>query len=173
MELKDIKERLEKLNSSKLIDVVKNHKQYGYTDDVRAYALTLLEQQGITLEDLHLTGNLENTTYTHANELFLSYKRSSLVALITYCLAILIKALLVYQFIESGKIMSVILIITSILYFIFLIRSFLIQNDFSKLTGTDIGTEAILVYLFLGMPFYIIMYFVFRIQMKERMSLIH
>ena len=168
----NIKERLAKLDTSKLIDIVKNHKQYGYPDEVRTYAITLLEQQGISMEDLRLTGNLENTTYNYANDLFSSYNRNSIIAFITYCLAILIKGLLVYRLISSSDTTSIILIASVVVYLIFLIRSFLNQNDFYKLTGGDFGSEGILIYLFAGMPLYIFMYFIFRNQMKERMSFI-
>ncbi len=172
MDITNIKERLAKLDSNKLIDVVKNYRQYGYPDDVRAYAMTLLEQQGISKEDLRLTGNLENTTYNYANDIFSSYNRNSMIAFIAYCLAIVLKGSLMYHLISQGSMLSILFIFLVAVYLIFLIRSFLNQTDFNKLTGSDTGSESILIYLFLGMPFYMIMYFVFRKQMKERMSLI-
>jgi hypothetical protein len=44
------------------------------------------------------------------------------------------------------------------------------QNQFYKAINKDYGTEGALLYLFLGMPFYIFMYFYFRNQMKEKMK---
>jgi hypothetical protein len=56
-----------------------------------------------------------------------------------------------------------------ILYIVFLIISFMNQNQFYKAIGHDYGTEGALLYLFLGMPFYMFMYFYFRNQMKDKM----
>jgi hypothetical protein len=57
-----------------------------------------------------------------------------------------------------------------IFYFIFLAKSFLNQEHFYKIIKKDSGTENALVYLFLGMPFYILAYFYFKSQMKEKMN---
>ena len=172
MESTDIKEKLSKLDRSKLTDIVKNYRQYGYSDDVRAYTIKLLEQHGISQEDLRLTGNLENTTYTYANDILSSYKRNSLIAFVSYCFTIVIKGLTIYHFVTPTYMTSILLIVSTIVYLIFLLMSFFNQNEFYKLTGSDYGSEGILLYLFLGMPLYIFMYFVFRNQMKERMALI-
>jgi hypothetical protein len=172
MESANFKNKLTKLDTSKLIDIVKNYRQYGYSDDVRAYALKLLEQHGISEEDLRLTGNLENTTYSYANNIFSSYKRNSFIAFVSYCVTIVIKGLTIYQFVTPTYMTSILLIVSTVTYLILLLMSFLNQNKFYKLTGSDYGSEGILLYLFLGMPLYIFMYFIFRNQMKERMAFI-
>ena len=172
MDATTIKERLAKFDSGKLIDIVKNYRQYGYSDDLRAYAIELLEQHGISKDDLRLTGNLENTTYNHAKDIFSSYHRNSLIAFVAYCFALFIKGSSAFHLITPGSSTSLVFIILIVVFLTFLIRSFLNQNDFYKLTGGDFGSEGVLIYLVLGMPFYIIMYFRFQKQMKEKMSLI-
>ena len=44
-------ERLKKLDTDKLIDVVKNYRQYGYEENLRNSAISLLEERGITTVD--------------------------------------------------------------------------------------------------------------------------
>ena len=37
---------LKRFDNDKLIDVVKNYKRYGYDDEIRDYAIRLLEERG-------------------------------------------------------------------------------------------------------------------------------
>jgi hypothetical protein len=172
METINLSEKLAKLDSDKLIDIVRNYKQYGYTDEIRSMALSQLEKQGISTEDLRLTGNLENATFNQASDLFSSFNRNSTIAFIAYCLAIAVKGLLIYHVLANNTVTTAVFLLLVIVYIIFLTRSFINQNNFFKLAGADYGSEGALVYLLLGMPFYIFMYFLFRKQMKERMSFI-
>ena len=55
-------------------------------------------------------------------------------------------------------------------YLTFLVISFLNQYQFYKVINLDYGTEGALLYLFVGMPFYIFMYFYFKNQKKEQMK---
>lgn len=175
MEVSELQERLRKLDADKLIDVVKNYRQYGYTDAIRNYALTILEERGINKNDLQLTGNYENKTYDFAIDLYASFKRNSANAFICYALLILIKFGAPHLGVSSNYSAMVIItiyILSLAIYFIFLVRSFLNQSEFYKLSGDDFGLGGTLLYLFLGMPFYFPMYFVFKNQMKEKMKVI-
>jgi len=166
-------ERLKKLDNNKLIDVVKNYRQYGYDDNLRASAITILEDRGITKEQLQLTGNFENRTYDFADGLYKSFSRNSKVAFILYGILLLTNILvpIISMNSESLGILTLIINLGSLIfYFVFLIKSFLNQNQFYKAIKQDYGTEGALLYFFLGMPFYIIMYFYFRNQMKEKMK---
>ena len=166
-------EKLKKLDTNKLIDVVKNYRQYGYDENLRASAFSILEDRGITKEDLQLTGNLENRTYDLADDLYKSFSQNSKIAFILYGILLLTNILIPILSRDSDTLGLITLIInigSLIFYFIFLIKSFLNQNQFYKAIGKDYGTEGVLLYLFIGMPFYIIMYFYFRNQMKEKMK---
>ena len=61
-------------------------------------------------------------------------------------------------------------LLSFVLYFVFLIRSFINQSQFYKVIGQNYGADGTLLYLFLGMPFYIFMYFYFKSQMQEKMK---
>ena len=40
------KETLNRLSDSKLIDAIKNHKQYGYSDELKELAILILSERG-------------------------------------------------------------------------------------------------------------------------------
>ena len=82
MEFSEIQERLNKLDTEKLIEVVKNYRQYGYTAEVRNYALSLLEKQGIDRSDLQLTGNFENKAFNLASDSYDAYNKNSKIAFV-------------------------------------------------------------------------------------------
>lgn len=165
--------RLQNLENKQLIDVVKNYRQYGYDDEMRKIALSILKERGVSKEHLQLTGNLENKTYDYAIDLYKSFSSNSKIAFLLYIL-ILLNNILTPLITSSselfallGRIGNWILFIS---YFIFLAKSFLNQEHFYKIINKNSGTENALVYLFLGMPFYILAYFYFKSQMKEKMN---
>ncbi len=163
-------ERLNKLDDNKLIDVVKNYRQYGYDEDLRNTAISILNKRGITKEQLQLFGDFENKTYDYALELYHSFNKSSKIAFILYGVLLLTNILVPIIAVSSesfGSLISVINWISFISYFIFLIKSFINQNQFYKTINQDYGLEGLFIYFFLGMPFYIIMFFYFRNQMNE------
>ena len=165
--------RLKNLENKQLIDIVKNYRQYGYDQEMRDEAILILEKRGVSQEHLRLTGNLENTDYNHAIDLYASFVSNSRVAFVLY-LSILLNSLLIpflfsdsATFLQFGSILNWMFVI---LYFIFLIKSFLNQDQLYKIIDEKTDSENVLVYLLLGIPFYILAYFYFKNQMKEKMK---
>lgn len=166
-------EKLKSLDNEKLIDIVKNFRQYGYDESLRKLAILTLKERGIDENYLQLTGNFTNTSYDSAQNNYTSFIQNSKKAFILFIVVILTNILIsIAENISEliALIMSIILLISVIFYMIFLIRSFINQNQFYKTLGQDYGTEGALTYFFLGMPFYFIMFFYFRNQMKEKMN---
>lgn len=165
--------RIQNLSDEKLIDVVKNYRQYGYDGNMRTSALSLLEIRGISKEQLELTGNYENKIYDHAGRLYSAYNRNSKIAFVLY-LIILINNILIPVLSQNSDTLSYVLLIANFLivigYFVFLIKSFSNQSQFYKSINQDYGTEGALMYFLLGIPFYFLMFFYFRNQMKEKMK---
>lgn len=169
----DTLKRLENLDTDKLIDVVKNYRQYGYDNTIREAALSILSERGINQEHLELSGNLNNVTYDEAHHVFDTFNRNSkrafLLFIISLLTLILTPILSVYN--ETLTLISFRLNwIVLLSYFIFLIRSFMNQQQFYRLIGKSYGTDNALIYLLVGMPFYLFMFFYFRNQMKEEMK---
>lgn len=169
----DNKEKLIHLDNDKLIDIVKNYRQYGYDDQLRETVILILEDRGITKEQLKITGSFENRTYDDAQNLFHTFKKNSIITFIIYMILFLSRVairLLPDTSINLTTLIFILTILAFILYFVFLIMSFINQIRFYKAIGEDYGTEGALIYLFLGMPFYFFMYFYFRNQMKDKMK---
>lgn len=173
---KEYLERLNNLNNEKLIDVVKNYRQYGYTNELRKSAISILEERGIHKEQLQLTGKFENTTYNKAKEIYTSFHRNSKITFTFYTILLVLNILapILLTNIEYPLTIITVLGWTSIiLYFIFLLKSFINHHQFYKLIDKNSETESIFIYVFLGMPFYIFMHFYFRKKMKEEINEIH
>ena len=169
----DQRERLQKFDNDKLIEVVKNYRQYGYDERLRQSAIDILAERGITKEHLQIAGGLENRTYDYAKDLFDSFLRNSLIAFVMFLILFSSRVAIRIVPVDSEGLALTILIVTVlsfVLYFIFLIMSFMNQNQFYKAIGQDYGTEGALLYLLLGMPIYMFMYFYFRNQMMEKMK---
>lgn len=166
-------DRLLKLDNDKLFDVVKNYRQYGYDDQLRTAAIQILEDRGISVEQLKATGNFENQTYDVANDLFKSFMKNSKLAFIMY-LILFASKLAVPILASNSELLSLAMFIVTIfslvLYFVFLVKSFINQTQFYKAIGKEYGTEGALLYLLLGMPIYMFMYFYFKKQMKQKMN---
>jgi len=172
----DLQTRIIRLSTDQLIDVVKNYRQYGYSLEVRSYALGLLEKQGISQTDLQLTNSLDNHIYAKAKEIFATYTIDSRRAFICYSILLMVNVLMFFARHDMTEQATIILtvskIIFTVLYLLFLFRSFLSQDRFQQVVGDSNKDGNVLTYLFLGMPFYVILYFVFKQQMVERMKMI-
>jgi hypothetical protein len=165
-------DRLNNLDNKKLIDVVKNYRQYGYDENMRANAISILNERGITKEQLEITGNFDNNTYDYATELYESFSKSSKIAFVLFLIVLLTNILIPIAAVNSEIMASLLLLLNFLVligYIIFLIRSFMNQNQFYKTINQNYGTEGALMYLLLGMPFYFLMYFYFRKQMNEKL----
>jgi hypothetical protein len=166
-------EKLKNLNNEKLIDVVKNYRQFGYDEETRKAAIEILESRGIDMETLKIRGDFENKSYDDAIEYFKSYDNNSKIALVLYIIMI-VSRILVFGLPDSNNfLISAFLIffwLTLIGYLIYFIKAFISQTKYFNLIGKDeygLGLNANL-YFIVGPFIYLIMYFIFRKQIKEQ-----
>jgi len=171
----DIYSKLDSFDNGKLIDVVKNYKQYGYDNELRNIAIEILEKRGINKEQLKLTGNFENAAYESAKGIHSSFSRNSKIAFVLYGI-VLISNILVSVFARNSEELALIILILNwialISYIVFIIKSFINQNDFYAAIGKYNDSSSVLIYFFIGMSFYIFAYFYFKNQMNDEMKLI-
>lgn len=171
----NINSKLESFENGKLIDIVKNYKQYGYDNDLRNIAIGILEKRGINKEQLELSGNFENCSYKSAKEIHKLFSRNSKIAFILYGI-VLITNILVSVFARNSELLESITLVINwisiLLYFVFLIKSFMNQNEFYRAIGKKNDSSSILIYAFLGLPFYIFTYFYFRNKMNDELKMV-
>lgn len=171
----NISERLISMEDHKLIDVVKNYRQYGYNNELRNEALKILKSRGIDEFELKLKGDFRNSTYDHALVYYQDFERNSKIAFGLY-LYFIFGNIMLSILLPDGEnfdfFISIVSILALIGYLIFMLLSFINQSNFYKTIRKSYGAEGALIYFLIGMPFYIFMYFYFRKQMKEQLNLI-
>ncbi|MDD4210140.1 MAG: hypothetical protein PHI52_07385 [Bacteroidales bacterium] len=164
------KEKLKHLSTDKLIDVVKNYRQYGYDEAIRDAAIALLESRDIDMESLKLRGDFTNTSYEEAVLYFNAYKKQSATAFIAYILAILLwflHAIMGNRMETLGLILELAFWMLMIAFMIAFIKSLISRNRCYKIIGKEENGLYLLLFFLFGMPAYIILYFVLQKQMKE------
>lgn len=165
-----------KFSDTRLIDIVKQAKQFGYDDETRNAALLVLKERGISEQDLHMTGNLSNPEYDRARDYYKAYIANSRVAFVAYCTMIILRALDLFRIIDTSGYPGLylgLLLAAFIFYFIPLVRSFLDHMNFYKAIGKKLGTGDQIIFFVLGMPLYFFMYFFYKRQMKEEMQMLN
>ena len=164
----DRRKQLEQLTTNQLMDAVKNYRQYGYDDDVRDCAIAILEERGVSEQSLAMSGNLTNDTYDTAVKLYNSFKRNSIIALISLCALPIVTIL---EFVYDSHLLFVVALLLFCAYFIFFVNSFISKYRFDKtIDKNDELLGTILVYFFIGTVFFFIIYFYYKSQMKEQIK---
>jgi len=169
------RQKLLKLSTEKLIDVVKNYRQYSYDESIKNTALEILNERGYDQELLSKSGNIENQNYQFAFNIFSSFNRYSLIAIFLFIILILVsiffslnsnesRAIIMVEFIASLGILA--------LYILFLVKSFMDQNQLNKILAEDDVSESIVLFLVIGAPFYIFYYFYLRKRLKEQIEMV-
>lgn len=158
----------EKLNSYEnevLIKIVKDTKQYGYTDEYRNKALKVLESRNISQEELLLNNNLYNVDYNKVEELHKQYKIFSRITLFVYLIMLGISFL--------GKPETIVSIITviviAVIFYSALFKSQQLLDEIGTIMDKKVDLNLYLV-IAAGFPFFILFYFYNRSYLKEVIS---
>lgn len=166
---------LESFDNRKLIDIIKNYRQYGYDKELRKTALGILIDRGITIRDLKVTGNLQNRDFNSCEDLIKNYERNSKIAFVMYAAVLLLNVLVPVFSHLSILVSDSLLVVTFLclaLFLYYLLKAFQNQTDFYRLLGKKMDPYEVLAFLLAGIPFYILMYFYYRHKLREDMKLI-
>ena len=158
----------EKLNSYEnevLIKIVKDAKQYGYTDEYRNKALKVLESRNISQEELLLNNNLYNVDYNKVEELHKQYKIFSRITLFVYLIMLGISFLGKPETIVS----IIIIIIIAVIFYSALFKSQQLLDEIGIIMDKKVDLNLYLV-IAAGFPFFILFYFYNRSYLKEVIS---
>ena len=164
---------LESYSNEKLIDIIKNYRQYDFDIAYRNTALEIMNTRGVTESELKYSGNLVNDNYENALRHLASYKENSTIALIlyiAYALFGLIGAVLNNNgFPVLGPVLIILGFFALILFLVALIKSYTNQTSFYKLLDKNRASNIILLLLF-GIPLYFIYQIFFNKKMQEELK---
>ena len=174
--MNDSKEHFQTFSDNRLIEIVRNAKQFGYDDKIRNAALQVLAERGISEEDLQLTGNLSNYKFDYARTVYNSYVADSATAFFSYAAFLVFKVIIIFHLVNidpSGWFALVLGPVLFILFLLFLVKSFMDHLNFYKAIGRELGLGDQIIFFIIGMPLYVFMYFFYKKQMREEMRMIN
>lgn len=164
---------------TQLKDIVKNYRQYGYSEEVRNAALQQLSLKGYSEMELKMSGDFENKKYTAALQSFkdsLSFSKKGLIAYFAAIICLLGMILfnnIDTRFSETLKSVFQIGEILSLIVFYFLVvKSLLSSSVFYKVIGKDQDTGSWLIFILLGPVIYVFLYLNHIKKMKEELQMI-
>ena len=161
---------LDQFENKKLIDIVKNFRQFGLSLNYKQTALKILNSRGISELELKMGGNLSNQTYENALRNYIDFKENSKLALILNLLTIILgfggSILSNNEFQIIGQSMSVIAILSLIFFVVVFQKTTSNQSDFYKLLNVKFLTNAF-VFIILGIPLFFLYRIFFIKKMKE------
>ncbi len=165
---------------TQLKDIVKNYRQYGYSEEVRKAALQQLKLKGYSELELKMSDNFENKKYTAALQSFKEASSFSKKGLVAYFISIscLIGMILFNNiditFSEKLKlIFQIAQIISLIVFYILVFKSLLSSSKFYKILGKEQETGSWIVFMLLGPIIYVFLYLNHIKKMKEELKLIY
>jgi len=166
-------------SDTQLKDILKNYRQYNYSEDVRMAALHELKLKGYDELQLKMAGDFENNTYNEAKIAFEGFVKNSNRALLFYLLSISSFIFLVvtaatdsYAF---GYLTTALFYARPFFIILFLgfgVRGILNHSKFIAIIGKKKDTGLWFILLFFGMLLYILLHFGFKKQMKEQLEMI-
>jgi lipopolysaccharide export system permease protein len=161
---------LDHFENHKLIDVVKNFRQFGLSLNYKQTALKILNKRGISELELKMSGNLSNQNYENALRNYIDFKENSKLALVFNLLTIVLgfggSILSNNEFSTIGQAMNGIAIISLIFFVIVFQKTTSNQSDFYKLLNIKFLTNAF-VFIILGIPLFFLYRIFFIKKMKE------
>lgn len=158
----------EKLNSYEiemLIKIVKDAKQYVYTEEYRNKALKVLESRNISQEELLLNNNLYNVDYNKVEELHKQYKIFSRITFFVYLILLGISFLGKPETIFS----IIIVMVIAIIFYSALFKSQQLLDEIGTIMNKKVDLNVYLV-IAAGFPFFILFYLYNRSYLKEVIS---
>lgn len=161
---------LQEYDNDKLINVIKNYRDFDYTVEYKNSAVSILSLRGVTKQELKLAGNLTDQNYIETIRLKNEYDEDSKLALILYAIALIFmipgRILENNKFPTEGNVLFIIGIVIFVIFIMALIKSFARHSDLYKHLGENKSMNAVL-FLLLGLPLYFVFYVIQKIQITK------
>lgn len=159
-------------DNSTLIQIVKNHRDFDYKYEHKNSAISILNERGITVQELRLAGHLSSRKHDEIISLKNEYEEDSKLAFIFYIIMAPLN-ILAGVFNNNGPqslaiVFFVLGIITFLICLIALIKSISKHIDLFKALGKSRSANGAILY-FLGLPLYFIFYFIQKNQIEAEL----
>ena len=172
-----IEEKLRPFTDGKLIDFVKNYKQYNYTDGQRQVGLEILAERGISEEELRLKGQFENNQHVEALRYFKIFDKNSKVAIKWYVITFILNFTLVifstvFNFPAVMELCCVVVIniVMPLVTYVYTFKSIFNYSRMSKALSEKLDAGTWVVFTIGGMFLYFILYFYIRNEAREKIK---
>ncbi len=166
---------IQNLDDNKLIEIVRNYRNFDYTVEHKNTAISVLTSRGITRQELKMAGHLNNDFFEEATNLKNDYVEDSKLSIILYLIGALLIAggsvLINNKFPGIGNIVVLIGIIIFLVFVFALMKSFTKHSSLYKHLGKNNSINNILFLVF-GLPLYVVIYFIQKIQIKKDLNAI-
>jgi lipopolysaccharide export system permease protein len=167
-------------SESQLKDIVKNYRQYDFSEDMKRGALRELKSKGYTEEQLKSGGDFENITYTNARDTLKSFRKNSKNALLFYFVSILALAgMILFNNIkvEGSEILKIVAdaiqIVSILVFYFFIIRTLVAHSKFKKTIGKEQDVSVWILFLGLGPVIYIFLHFSVIKNLKDELAVLN
>lgn len=159
-------------DDSKLIQIVKNHRDFDYKYEHKNSAIAILNERGITVQELRLAGHLSSRKHDEIISLKNEYEEDSKLSFIFYGIMLVIN-ILAGVFNNNGpEILAIIFFVLGLACFLIfitaLIKSISKHIDLFKALGKSRSANGAILY-FLGFPLYFIFYFIQKKQIDSEL----
>jgi len=164
---------LEGYDNNKLIDVIKNYREYDYSIAYKNSSVAILEARGITAQELKIGGHFTNHKYEEAVRLKDIYVEDSKL---TFALYIAIPLILLGSILKHsefpllGNIIFITGIVIGVLFLFSFMKSFNSYSNLMKHLDRSNSGNALIFILF-GIPLYIANYYIQNKQIEKELYL--
>ena len=166
-------------DETQLKDILKNYRQYGYSEEIRLGALERLKEKGYSETELKVTGDFENAAYTNASQAMKRFTKNSKRAVALYVLTLVSFVFLSITYMTQSAVVDYIATgflylrpLFILLFYFFGIRAMLNHTKFVETIGKKKDTGIWLIFLLFGLLIYIFMHWHFKKKMKEELQMI-
>jgi len=162
--------KLDTYSDKRLIDLLKNYRQYDLDRTFKNTALQILNTRGITEQELRFGGNLLNENFENALRYKNAYEENSRMGMFLYVIMLtfsIVGAILNNNgFPAVGKFLLVIGVLAIILFLITFVKTLSSQSNFYKVLGKKVMANSV-VLVIIGIPLYFLYFIYFNRKMKE------
>jgi lipopolysaccharide export system permease protein len=164
---------LHTFKNEKLINIVKNFRQYKHGLNYKQSALAVLNSRGINELELKMSGDLPNLSYENAVQHYIDFKENSKLglALNSVCIVLGLGGLILNNngFPVVGKTFTVVAALVLIFFLIVLKKTIKNQSSFYAFLGVKFFNKAFILIL-IGMPIFYLYRKYFIAKMEEDLN---